>query len=104
MPYKSSKLKLSEKQDKRIKLTTETKAEICQLYSTDKFSQRRLAAIFSVSRRTIQFTLDPKKLEENKKRREERGGWKQYYSKETHRETMKTHRRYKNSLHKKGEL
>jgi len=104
MPYISSNLKLSEKQDRRVKLTKDKKAEIYQLYSTGKFSQRRLAAIFGVSRRTIQFILDPVKLEENKKRREERGGWKQYYDKESHRETMKSHRRYKNKLYKKGEL
>ena len=49
--------------DGRRKLTNEDKEVIRNL--KDEYSQRQLAAKFGVSRRTIQFILDPKKLEAN---------------------------------------
>ena len=48
--------------------------------------------------RTIQFVLDPKKLEDNKARRRERGGEAQYYDRETHTEYMRRHRSHKRQL------
>ena len=104
MPFKSDKIKLPEKFDRRVKLTQEDKSEICFLKYSENLSQRQLARLFGVSRRTIQFVLYPEKLEENKKRREERGGWQQYYDKDKHRDSMKNTRRYKNRLFKKGEI
>lgn len=104
MPFKSDKIKLPEKLDRRVKLTQEDKAGIIHLKDTENLSQRKLARMFGVSRRTIQFVLYPEKLEENKKRREERGGWEQYYDKDKHRDSMKNTRRYKNKLFKKGEI
>lgn len=103
MPYKSQKIKIAgTKYDRRIKLTPEQKEEIFQ--NKDGLSQRALAKAYGVSRRTIQFILHPKKLEENKKRREERGGWTQYYDPSTWPETMKEHRRYKQDLKLQGKI
>jgi len=102
MPYKSEKIKLNEKQDRRKKLTASQKQEIVSLKG--KISQRSLARMFGVDRRTISFILYPEKLEENKKRRAERGGSKQYYNKENHTASMREHRKYKQSLYVKGEL
>jgi DNA-binding XRE family transcriptional regulator len=92
MPYKSEKIKIEgTKHDRRRKLTKEEKEEI---YANPLgLSQRVLAAKYGVSRRTIQFILDPNKLKENLKRRKERGGSKQYYNREEWAETMKEHRR-----------
>ena len=104
MPFKSVKIKLSEVQDRRVKLTKEEKSEICLLRYTENLSQRELARMFNVSRRTIQFVLNPASLEENKKRRAERGGWMQYYDCKKHRLSMKNHRRYKQDLLNRGEL
>ena len=59
---------------------------------------------YGVSRRTIQFILDPEKLLENKKRRAERGGWKQYYDKDAHTEAIKEHRSYKQELYLNKEI
>lgn len=56
--------------DLRRKLTEDDKARIRNL--KEDYSQRQLAAMFGVSRRTIQFILDPKKLEQNLNRRRER--------------------------------
>jgi hypothetical protein len=61
-------------------------------------SSRKLAALFEVSRRTIQFICDPDKLAANKERREERGGWAQYYDKEANTSAIREHRRYKKSV------
>lgn len=97
MPYKSEKIKISgTKFDRRIKLTEEQKNEIIALRGI--ISQRKCALMFNVSRRTIVFLWNPEKLEQNKARRQERGGWRQYYDKKKHRESMKNTRRYKQEL------
>lgn len=100
MPYKSEKIKIEGTSfDRRIKLTLNDKEEIKRLSSDH--SQRYLAKMFNVSRRTIQFIIDPNKHIENLKRRAERGGSKQYYDRETQRNAIKDTRRYKNDLFKK---
>lgn len=101
MPRISDALSIKdEKLDRRVKLSSAQKEEILQL--KEKHSQRGLAKMFGVSRRTIQFIIDPAKHEENLLRRKERGGWKQYYDKESHREAIKEHRDYKKDLFNKG--
>jgi hypothetical protein len=103
MPYKSEKIKIAGgKYDRRVKLTSEQKKEI---HANELgLSQRKLAVNYGVSRRTIQFILDPEKLKENLKRRKERGGSKQYYNKEEWVKTMKEHREYKQDLKLKGKI
>lgn len=103
MARKSDLIPINNKKlDRRIKLTDEQREEIKS--NPLGLSQRRLAAMYEVSRRTIQFILDPEKLEENKKRREERGGSKEYYDKEKNTKAMREHRQYKNQLYKEGKL
>lgn len=103
MPYKSEKIKIAgSKYDRRIKLTREQKEEI--QHNVLGLSQRALARQYGVSRRTIQFILDPNKLEENIKRRKERGGSKRYYNPSEWADTMKEHRRYKQNLKINGKI
>lgn len=103
MPYKSTKIKIiNTAYDRRCKLTTVQKDEIISL--KDSISQRKCAEMFNVSRRTIQFLWDPEKLKRNIQRRQERGGTKQYYNKEKHKEQMKTYRRYKQQLYLEGKI
>jgi len=105
MPYKSEKIKIANtKNDRRIKLTDDDKELIKWLREEEKISYQKLANQFGVSKRTIQFICDPKKLEENKKRRAERGGWKQYYDKEKNTEVQREHRQYKQDLYIKNEI
>jgi len=92
----------NENLDKRVKLTAQDKADIVRLYASKEWSQRKLAQRFGVSRRSIQFVLDPKKLEENKKRRAERGGSKVYYNTEYNKASMQKHRAYKKQLFDQG--
>lgn len=103
MPYLSEKIKIEGTEfDRRIKLTPEDKELIIWLSEEEKLSQRKLATQFKVSRRTIQFVLDPEKLAKNKEKRAERGGWKQYYDKDKHAETIQEHRQHKQDLKVKG--
>lgn len=104
MPFKfqTEKKKIPATKDRRRKLTHEQREEIRA--NPKGLSQRSLAREFGVSRRTVQFILDPLKLEQNLLRREERGGWFKYYDKDKHREAMQDHRKYKKELNEKGEL
>lgn len=104
MPYKSDSLYIAHtKHDRRIKLSEDDKKEI-RLLSKSGLSQRVLARRFEVSRRLIQFIINPECQEENLKRRKERGGWSVYYSTEKHRQYIKNHRRYKHKLYVDKEL
>jgi transposase-like protein len=105
MPYKSENKKIEgTKYDRRRKLTNEDKIKIVEIYKEGNHSQRTLAELYKVSKRTIQFILDPKKLEENKKRRAERGGSMIYYDKDYQTEKIRDTRRYKQSLHLKNKI
>lgn len=95
MPYKTQKIPFNDPfLDKRSKLIPCQKEMIVKL-SKEGWSQRKLAERFNVSRRLIQFIIDPKKLEECYQKRVERGGSKKYYIKEKHTEAIRNHRRYK---------
>lgn len=87
-------------QDRRVKLLP-CQREMVNYWRERGLSQRKLAAMFKVSRRTITFILDPEKHKENLKRREERGGSKAYYVKEDNTKAMREHRRYKKEIFKK---
>lgn len=105
MPYKSERMKLSREQDRRIKLSEQQKGKIRVEYASGLISQRKLAEKYAVSKRTIQFVLDPekeKRAREQFKERRKDGRYKP--SKEEWAETMKEHRRYKQALYLKGEL
>lgn len=105
MPYISTKIPIAgTKYDRRIKLTLEDKEEIRELYKLSEWSQRKLAKQYKVSKRLIQFVLNPQRLVENKKRRAERGGTKQYYNKDAWRKVMREHRRYKHKLYTEGKI
>lgn len=101
MPYKSEKIIIEgSKFDRRRKLTEQQKDEIIALKG--QISQRKCALMFNVSRRTIVFLWFPERLQRNKQCRQERGGWRQYYSKSKQAEYMKNSRRYKQKLYVDG--
>jgi len=102
VPYKCEKLKLKHEQNRRVKLTVEQRQEILSLKGA--VSQRQLANDYGVDRRTISFIHSPEALEENKKRRAERGGSKIYYDKEKNTKAVRETRQYKQGLYLKGEL
>ena len=59
MPYKSEKMKLSETQDRRRKLTEEQKEQIRKIYKQGTCGTRPLAKQFNVSRSLIQTIVNP---------------------------------------------
>lgn len=103
MPYKSEKIKLSETQDRRRKLTDEQKEEIKRIYKSGVCGTRPLAKQFGVSKSTIQTIVNPERAERIKQRNKER--WRDYRpSKEEWAKTIREHRHYKQELYLKGEL
>ena len=104
MPYKYGlkKLRIPREKDKRVKLSLEERDLIKKLYG--EISQRKLAAMFGVSRRLIIFIGCPEKYQRNLEQRKARGGSSYYYDAEKHKEYMKRYRRSKQILYLKNEL
>ena len=105
MPYKSEKIKIANtKFDRRIKLTDEDKKLIIWLREEEEISYQKLANRFNVSKRSIIFICKPETLEACKKKRAERGGWKQYYDKDKNTESIKDTRNYKQKLYVENKI
>jgi hypothetical protein len=98
MPYLSEKIKIEgTSKDRRIKLTSSQKKFVKLSYEIG-IPIRQIARIYGVDKRLIQFILFPERQERNIKLREERGGSKQYYTKEKNTEAVKGTRNYKQKL------
>ena len=103
MPYKSSSIKLSDKQDRRRKLTDAQKEEIKRIYAEGKFGTRPIAQMFGVSRSTIQVIVNPAIAQRHHDRMAQH--WRDYRpTKEEWAATIREHRHYKQELYVKGEL
>lgn len=103
MPYKSSKIKLSETQDRRRKLTSEQKDEIKMIYAQGKLGTRPIAKMYGVSRSTIQVIVNPSIAQ--RQHDYVAKNWRKYRpTNEEWAATMREHRHYKQDLHLKGEL
>lgn len=103
MPYKSEKIKLSETQDRRRKLTKEQKEEIKAIYATGVCGTRPLAKQFKVSRSLIQIIVNPSIAQ--KRKEYTKNNWAKYKAtREERAEIQREHRRYKQELYVKGEL
>jgi transposase len=101
MPYLVTKIRIDcPFLDRRTKLLPCQK-EMVVYYSNLGFSQRKIAAMFNVSRRLITFIVDPEKHKKNLEARADRGGSSSYYNKDKHREYTKKHRRDKHERLKK---
>lgn len=103
MPRKSDSISINNpKLDKRVKLTDEDRVNIVEDYATGLISQRGLAEKYGVSRRLIQFVLDPEKKERAQAQFNERQKDGRYYDKDKHSAYMKDHRDHKKELYKQG--
>lgn len=103
MPYKSEKIKLNEKQDRRKRLTEEQRNEIKKLYGTGFYSLNDLAKRFNVSKKTILLIVNSDSAEKAKQYRKEH--WKEWQRVgEEHNKAIKNTRKYKQELYLKGEL
>lgn len=105
MPYKAEKAgKIKPEDDRRVKLTEEQRDEIRELYVSPDYSLRRLAGMFGVSRRLIQFIVDPEKEKRNKEAFAERQKDGRYYDKDRHTKSIREHRHHKHDLYQAGKL
>lgn len=102
MPYKSEKIRLSETQDRRRKLTEDQKEEIRQLYADGKGSWKALADKYHVSKATIGEIVNAEFAERRHQYRKEH--WREYTDREKLTEAVRNLRRYKHELYLKGEL
>lgn len=103
MPYKSEKIRLSETQDRRRRLTTEQHAEIRRLYATGLYSWNKLAIMFNCSKSRIGQLVNPERDAKVKARLKEH--WRDYQQKgEDWNEVVREHRKYKQDLYLKGQL
>lgn len=102
MPSKLDKLKLNEKQDRRIKLTQEQKQEIERLYNdVGLYSLNDLAKIYGVSKKTILLIVNPECKRKNDLHI--KNSWRKYYNTKEHTKAMQKTRQYKKELKEKGE-
>lgn len=103
MPYKSTKIKLSESQDRRRKLTDAQREEIRAIYAKGNIGTGTLAKQYGVSKSLVQIIVSPERAEKVAKRNKEH--WRDYRpSKEEWAATMREHRQYKQKLYVNGEL
>lgn len=103
MPYKSEKIRLNDKQDRRKKLTCEERKKIRKLYSTGDYSLNGLAKMYDVSKKTILLIVNDESAEKAKQYRKEHWAeWKRIG--EERNAAMRKTRSYKQSLYLKGEL
>lgn len=103
MPYKSEKIKLPEKLDRRRRLTDGDKQEIRELYATGFHSLNSLAKKYGVSKKSILLTVNPESAEKAKQYRKD--NWQNWQRKgEEWNAIQREHRAYKHELYKKGLL
>ena len=98
MPYKTEKTTIKcPFLDRRTKLLP-CQNEMVVYWHNRGLSQRKLAAMFTISRRMIQFIVATEKHKQCYQARLDRGGSKQYYDRLKNNEYQKIHRRYKNEI------
>jgi len=98
MPRKTDTMPLgSEFLSRRVKLLPCQKERIVAMRETG-ISIRKLATIFGVDKRLIQFIVNPDALEACKLARKLRGGSGIYYNREQNTSSMKEHRDYKKQV------
>ena len=101
MPYKSDKIKISGTiYDKRIKYTPEEIEQVKILYHKEKYSMRKISRETGISRRYIDFILNPEHLIDNKRRRD----WTKYYDRQNLTRLVRELRRRKQKLYLEGKL
>ena len=103
MSSKWQNIRLSENQDRRVKLTSDKKAEILRKYQTGTYSLRKLAREYNVSHKTILLIVNA----ESKAKNDEyiKSHWMNYkQDREDRAKTIRKVREYKRRLYQEGKL
>lgn len=98
MPRKTDTMPLTNPFLKRSSKLLPCQKEMIVFWGKRGATQRQLASMFNVSRRLIQFTLNPDSHKRNLERRKEMGGSMVWYNKEKHTQSIREHRQYKKDL------
>lgn len=98
MPYKheSEGRHLPPDKDRRRKLTPEQRQAIRD--NPEGLGPTALALQYGVSKRLVQFILDPAKHAANLEARQRRGGWRQYYRAPEHAEAVRATRQHRSRV------
>lgn len=103
MASKWQTCRLSETQDRRVKLTKVKKEEIAHKFETGEYSLRGLAREYNVSHKTISLIVDQRAKKKNDEYN--RTHWMYYRpDSEAMREAHRRSKEYKKRLYEKGEL
>ena len=103
MASKWQKIRLSENQDRRVRLTSDKKNEILRKYQTGTYSLRGLAREYNVTHKTIYLIVNPEAKKKNDQYIKEH--WMDYKPDvEVQREAHQKTKEYKKALYEKGEL
>lgn len=103
MASKWETMRLSESQDRRVKLTTEKKTEILRKYETGEYSLRALAREYNVTHKTIALIVNPKSKAKNDEYIKTH--WMNYkQDREDRARTIRKVREYKRKLYQEGKL
>lgn len=106
MPYKTEyqHKKIRQEDKKNWKLSSDDKLKIKRLYETGLYSQRQLAIRYNVSRRLIQYCINPQQYELDRQKFKERQKAGIYYNKEKQREYSKKLRQRRKELNLQNKL
>lgn len=102
MSYISDSIPLDETQDRRVKLTSDKKEEVRELYATGEYSMKKLGEMFGVSRSLISIVVNPEMAQ--KRKDYVKANWRKNYDKEKHKAAVTKTRKYKHQLYLDGYL
>jgi len=102
MPYISEKIKLTEEQDRRVKLSAKQKEEVRELFKTGKYTQNYLAKLYNVSQSLVGILVNKERAD--KVRERVKTHWKDYSNREELTKAARNLRIYKQNLYLKGQL
>lgn len=102
MASKVDKMRLSEQQDRRVKLTSHQKELIRKEYALGGIGCSLLGKKYGVSKSLIQIIVNPERAKRVKERH--KANWRKYHDRESLTESVRQLRAYKRELLEKGEL
>jgi hypothetical protein len=100
MPLKIDKVPIQSHFLKRSAKLLPCQKEMVLYWHNRGISINKLAKMFHVSKRLIQFVLFPERAKKNIELRQDRGGSAIYYKKDKHTDAIREHRAYKKHLFK----
>lgn len=83
---------LDPRSNKNLQITQDEKILIWKLWRTRVHSKRKLASIFGISRRSVDFITVPDRQKENQELAKKNENWKRYYNKNEKRVYMRKYR------------